>query len=736
MQGCLDTEESCTQRISPEQALKWLRCADTTALMERAHQMRQERHGDHVYYVHSLNINPTNICKNKCGLCAFWRESDAQEAYSLNLLQIQQRLTQAGQWRLKDLHVVGGLTDEQDLDYYCRFFRQAKVLLPEAIIQGLTAVEIDWLARHANQPLSDTLRALQEAGLSAMPGGGAEVFSPRVRELICPKKISGGRWLDIHRAAHALGIRSNATMLFGHIETPEEIVDHLTRLRDLQDETHGFLAFCPLPFHPDGTALSVEHGPTGHAIVRLVALARIFLDNFPHMRVLANYLDRKLLQTLLWAGADDVGGTSMDERIVKAAGASETYLFSGPADMEAFICRLGLKPVLTNSLYQGIPTVKPHVSRDSMSPHVSSILSHLRSGGRLSAKQAVTLGDDAPLHALGQVAHEQRCARVGIENATFIVDRNISFTNVCTVKCKFCAFCRNPGASDAFVLSIEEIVDRVQEAVDLGATQIMLQGGLNPDLDLSWYERLLRSIKQAAPAIWLHSLSPAEILWLSQCSGLHLSDTIRRLHTAGLDSLPGGGAEILVDEVRARVSPAKLSSDEWFLVMRAAQEQGLSTTATMVYGLGESTAQRVAHLLRLRDLQDQTGGFTAFIPWSFQSNHTQLSETPQTGVDYLRVVALARLVLDNIPHIQAGWVTEGPDMAQLALRFGADDMGGVLMEESVVSATGLDFAMTKDQVVRLIDQAGFIPVQRNTRYQHLRRFESNDPTVQSGATCS
>jgi dehypoxanthine futalosine cyclase len=736
MQGCLDTEESCMQRVTPEQTLEWLRHADTTELMEKAHKLRQQRYGDHVYYVHSLNINPTNICKNKCGLCAFWRESDARDAYFLDLPQIQQRLTQAAHWQLKDLHVVGGLTDEQDLDYYCQFFKQAKTHLPEAIIQGLTAVEIDWLARHANQTLGNTLQALQEAGLDAIPGGGAEVFSQRVRELICPNKISGDRWLDIHRAAHALGIQSNATLLFGHIETPEEIVDHLTRLRDLQDETHGFLAFCPLPFHPDGTSLGVEHGPTGHMTVRLVALARIFLDNVPHIRVLANYLDRKLLQTLLWAGADDVGGTSMDERIAKAAGASETSLFSGPADMEAFIKNLGLRPVLTNSLYQGIPAVKPCVSRDKMSPHVSSILNHVRSGGRLSAEQAITLGDQAPLHALGQAAHEQRCARVGIENATFIVDRNISFTNVCTVKCKFCAFCRNPGASDAFVLSIEEIVDRVQEAVDLGATQIMLQGGLNPDLDLSWYERLLGSIKSASPGIWLHSLSPAEILWLSQCSGLPLSDTIKRLHEAGLDSLPGGGAEILVDEVRARVSPAKLSSNEWFLVMRTAQEQGLSTTATMVYGLGETTAQRVAHLLRVRELQDQTGGFTAFIPWSFQSNHTQLSETPQTGVDYLRVVALARLVLDNIPHIQAGWVTEGPDMAQLALRFGADDLGGVLMEESVVSATGLDFAMTQNQAVRLIAQAGFIPVQRNTQYQHLKTFESNDPTVRSEASCS
>jgi cyclic dehypoxanthinyl futalosine synthase len=304
------------------------------------------------------------------------------------------------------------------------------------------------------------------------------------------------------------------------------------------------------------------------------------------------------------------------------------------------------------------------------------------------------------------------------------------------VKCKFCAFCCNPGDARAFVMDPDEIVRRVAEAVDLGATQVMLQGGLNPDLDLAWYEQLLRGIKTHCPEIWLHSLSPAEILWLSQQANLSLRDTILRLQAAGLDSLPGGGAEILVDDIRRQVSPAKLSSDDWFEVMRTAQGLGLSTTATMVYGFGETTAQRVEHLMRVRDLQDETGGFRAFIPWSFQSNKTQWSAPPQTGVDYLRLVALARLVLDNVPHIQSGWVTEGPDLAQLALRFGADDMGGVLMEESVVSATGVDFGMSVPQIKRLIRRAGFVPAQRNTLYDVIHTFEMDEEAMPSEASCS
>ncbi len=712
-----------SERVSPEEALRLLQEADTAELMRQADRVRRRMHDRNVYYVHSLNLNPTNVCENQCGLCAFWREDQSQGAYTLTIPQVREALEHARSWQLTDVHVVGGLNPQLDLDYYLNLFHTIRNLLPDTTLQALTAVEIHWLSERSGRSLTDTLTALKNAGLDAVPGGGAEVFAGRVRDRICPKKITAEQWLQVHRTAHSLGIPSNATMLFGHIETPQEIVDHLRQLRDLQDQTGGFLAFCPLPFHTAGTKIGVTRGPGGHAVARIVALARIFLDNFPHLRVLANFLDRKLLQVLLHGGADDVGGTSIDEQIARSAGAPDDFIFRSADEMETFIRGLGFHPVLTSSTYgsQTAPSVVPAVRSHDTSWR--GALDKARKGVRLNADEAVRLHDAAPFQELGRLAHERRRLVVGTDRSTFIIDRNISFTNVCTVGCRFCAYHKPKGDPGAFAMTIPEIVQRVVEAVSLGATQIMLQGGLNPSLDLSWYGQMLQAIKNCVPGIWLHSLSPAEVLWLARRAELTLKDTLLRLREAGLDSLPGGGAEILVDRVRQKVSPAKITAPEWLQVMETAHDIGMSTTATMVYGLGETTAERVQHLLCIRDLQDRTGGFRAFIPWSFQSNHTRLSEPPQTGVDYLRMVALSRLVLDNIDHIQAGWVTEGPYLAQIALTFGADDFGGVLMEESVVKATGISHTVTAEQVIALIRETGMRPAQRNTEYKILRTFD-------------
>ena len=269
------------------------------------------------------------------------------------------------------------------------------------------------------------------------------------------------------------------------------------------------------------------------------------------------------------------------------------------------------------------------------------------------------------------------------------------------------------------MLSIDDVVKTVRESIAAGATQVLIQGGLNPDLDLEFFESLLAEVKKQGD-ICVHSLSPTEITYLAEHANVTVRETLERLQAAGLDSLPGGGAEILDDEVRGHVSPRKISADKWLDVMRTAQTMGMRTTATMVYGLGETTEQRISHLMKIRDLQDETGGFTAFIPWSFQSRYTELDVEPQTGVDYLRVVAMARLVLDNIAHIQAGWVTEGPDLAQIALHFGADDFGGVLMEEQVVRATGIAYSVTREEVISLIRRAGLSPLQRTTQYDVIQ----------------
>lgn len=721
-------------RLSPAEALDLLLHADTAELMARADVQRRLWHGHTTCFTHSLNLNPTNVCANRCELCAFWREAEAPDAYVLTLDQARARLSAARDMGLTDLHIVGGLQDDCDLAYHEALFKLARELLPGVLLQGLTAVEIHSLARRANVSVAEALRRLRDAGLSAIPGGGAEIFNPAVRERICSHKIGADEWLAVHRTAHELGIPSNATMLFGHLETPADIVDHMARLRDLQDVTGGFKAFIPLPFQPRGTRLDVRRGPGGYTTVRVAAVARLFLDNVPHLRMLVNYVDRKLLQVLLEAGVDDLGGTSLDERIAKAAGAPQHQRFTAIADLTAFIRRSGFQPLLVNSRYEpadGHPVPVPSADerrRPEPQGALAAALDKARRGERLSTHEAVTLHDEATLYDLGRLAHQRRQRQVPGKLGTFVIDRNLSSTNVCEAGCKFCAFHVAPGSDKAFCLTADEIVAQVVDSVGLGATQVLIQGGLNPDLDLAFYEGLFRAIKQRV-SVCLHALSPTEITYLSRRSGLTLSETLQRLRAAGLDSLPGGGAEILVDDVRRRVSPRKITADEWFAVMEAAQALGMKTTATMVYGFGETGAQRVEHLMRVRDLQDRTGGFTAFIPWSFQSNRTQLEQLPTTGVDYLRMVALARLVLDNVPHLQAGWVTEGPDLAQLALLFGADDFGGVLMEERVVRATGTAYAIVPDQVVALIAQTGLTPAQRTTQYEILRVYPPTGQTL-------
>ena len=747
--GTTDDQAAARQgRISADEALRLLTCADTAELIGRADEIRRRLHGRRTHFVHSLNINPTNVCENRCDLCAFWREPDAPDAYVMTLDQARSRMEEAIGWELTDLHVVGGLAGGLDLAFHESLMRMAKEILPGVLIQGMTAVEIHYLAGRAGLSAAEVLVRLKAAGMGTLSGGGAEIFSPSVRGRICPNKIPAEQWLAVHEQAHAVGLPTNATMLYGHVEAPADIVDHLSRLRELQDRTGGFQAFIPLPFCASGSRLDVRRGPGGYTVARVVALSRIFLDNFPHVRVLANYTDRKLLGVLTHAGVDDIGGTSLSERIAQAAGAPPTHAFTSTEEMTGFLEDLGLQPVLTNSAYGrgmgvspadkegghgrdahathgqvlGTPGGDAHATSlvsAGMSPLATEALELAEAGKRISARHAAALHNEAPLASLAGAAHRARLRAVPGRNVTFVLDRNINITNVCEAGCRFCAFHVEPGSDKGYVLSIVQIVEKVVEAASLGATQVLLQGGLNPDLDLGFYERMLSSVKASAE-VCVHSLSPAEVLYLSRRSGLGLAETLQRLRAAGLDSLPGGGAEILVDAVRARVSPRKISADDWFAVMAAAQELGMRTTATMVYGLGETTAQLIEHMVRVRDLQDRTGGFTAFIPWSLQANRTALSYRPRTGVDYLRVVATARLVLDNIPHIQAGWVTEGPDVAQLALVCGADDFGGILMEESVVRATGVSYTMTAEDVVSLIRETRMTPVQRTTQYEAVR----------------
>jgi cyclic dehypoxanthinyl futalosine synthase len=351
---------------------------------------------------------------------------------------------------------------------------------------------------------------------------------------------------------------------------------------------------------------------------------------------------------------------------------------------------------------------------------IEALAQKVRAGGRLSAGEALDLYLGAPTHLLGALADEVRRRRHPGRTVTYIIDRNVNYTNVCVARCAFCAFYRPVGAADGYVLGFEEIFRKIEETIELGGGQLLLQGGHNPDLPLEWYEDLFRAVKQRFPGFKLHALSSPEVLHVSRLSQLPVPDVIRRLVAAGLDSIPGGGAEILVDRVRKILRCYnKATSDEWLDVMRHAHRAGLRTTATMMYGSVETPAERVEHMMRLRNLQDETGGFTAFIAWSYQPEHTELQGVEETGIDYLRTLATARLVLDNVDNLQASWVTQGGKVGQLSLSYGANDMGSVMIEENVVRAAGAAYCMDEVEIVRNIEDAGYVPKRRNMHYEIL-----------------
>lgn len=331
--------------------------------------------------------------------------------------------------------------------------------------------------------------------------------------------------------------------------------------------------------------------------------------------------------------------------------------------------------------------------------------------------------ETTPLLALGARADAVRAARHPDGVVSYIVDRNINYTNLCVTDCRFCAFYRRPKDAEAYVLSYEEIGRKIDEAKAVGAVQILMQGGHNPYLPLDWYLELLRYIKERHP-IHVHGFSASEIEMMVKVSKLPLDEVLRRLHEAGLDSMPGAGAEVLVDAVRDFIAPKKIDSSRWLEIHEAAHEIGLLTTATLMYGVGESWADRLEHLLKLRDSQARSlargaGRYTAFITWSFQPSLTEMQDWRielGTGMDYLKMTALSRLVLDNFDNVQVSYVTQGPKMAQIALGFGANDFGSLMIEENVVSATGIDFIMPESEIRRLIEDAGFAPARRYQDY--------------------
>jgi len=351
---------------------------------------------------------------------------------------------------------------------------------------------------------------------------------------------------------------------------------------------------------------------------------------------------------------------------------------------------------------------------------IDTIAKKVLDGGRVDAGEALHLYRHAPTHLLGHLADAIRVRKHPEGIVTYIIDRNVNYTNICVARCNFCAFYRPVGSSDGYVLGFDEIFQKIDETIAVGGNQLLLQGGHNPDLPIQWYEDLFRAVKARYPEFKLHALSPPEVLHIARLNRVAVPTVIERLVAAGLDSIPGGGAEILVDRVRTLLNCySKATSDEWIDVMREAHNAGLRTTATMMYGTVETDEERIEHMMRLRDLQDETAGFTAFITWSYQPEHTEHGGFEATGIDYLRTLALSRILLDNFDNVQASWVTQGGKVGQLSLAYGANDMGSVMIEENVVRAAGASYCMDELEIVVNIEDAGFTPKRRNMHYEIL-----------------
>ncbi|MFF2377760.1 cyclic dehypoxanthinyl futalosine synthase [Streptomyces xiamenensis] len=368
----------------------------------------------------------------------------------------------------------------------------------------------------------------------------------------------------------------------------------------------------------------------------------------------------------------------------------------------------------------------------ALSAQLKSALDRAADGGRISPEEALELYRSAPLHALGRAADAARRKRyAGTEHiATYIIERNINYTNACVTACKFCAFYAAPKSEDVWTRDLDDILRRCAETVELGGTQIMFQGGHHPDYGVEYYEQHFSAIKAAFPQLVIHSLGASEIEHMARISGVSAEDAIRRIHAAGLDSFAGAGAELLPERPRKAIAPLKESGERWLEIMETAHGLGVESTSTMLMGTGETNAERIEHLRMIRDVQDRTGGFRAFIPYTYQPENNHLKgRTQATIFEYLRLIAIARLFLDNVAHIQGSWLTTGKDVGQLTLHYGADDLGSVMLEENVVSSAGAKHRSNRLELISLIRSVGRVPAQRATTYEHLVVHEdpANDP---------
>ncbi len=732
-------------RLSREDGEALFACPDILAVGNLAHMARVRRHGLKTHYVRNRQINYSNICHTGCRFCAFARRPGQDGAFTLSREEMLARVADDNGNPFAEIHVVGGCDPVLPLAWFEETFRAIRALRPQSVLKALTVTEVHHLAKMEGISTAQVFARLKDAGVAMITGGGGEIFDPAVRGHICPDKISGDEYLRLAGEAHAAGLFSNCTMLFGHVESHAHRVDHLCRLREQQDKSGGYVCFIPLAYQSKHNELAAELEQTNGAPpagpetaldrLRTIAVSRLMLDNIPHIKAYWVMLGAKTAQAALYFGADDLDGTIEEEHIGRMAGAASSSTLTRSA-LDHMIRSAGFIPVNRDALFRdlagggnrGKNPKGTHPARVSPLPadpareneagkNVAAIARAAAEGARVSRDEAGELYRSADLFTLGGLARSIRERLHPDSIVTYVADRNINYSNVCVCACRFCAFYRAPDHAEAYVLSREELADKIRETIALGGTQILLQGGHHPGLPLHFYENMLAWIRAEFPSIHIHAFSPPEIAFFADTAGIATREVIRRFMAAGLHSIPGGGAEVLADRVRGRVSPNKCPAGRWLGIMREAHELGLKTTATMMFGHEESMDERLEHLFRLRQLQDETGGFTAFIPWTFQAPNTAMSHLPpESAPGYLRLLALSRIVLDNFPNIQASWVTMSPQIAQLALSFGANDFGSLMIEENVVAAAGVRFRMDRAAIHRVIAAAGFTPRQRLMDY--------------------
>ncbi len=712
-------------RLGREDGLTLFETADLLGVGRLADHVKSRREGDRVYFVINRHITPTNLCVLSCSFCGFARKPGEAGSYEHTIEDMVGMVKDD----MREVHIVGGHHPDWPFEYYERMIAAIHAARPEVQIKAFTAAEIDYFWRRWKLDPTEALTRLKAAGLQSMPGGGAEIFSPRLAKLLkYTGKADPDRWCEIHGIAHGLGIKTNATMLYGHVETPAERVDHMLRLRAQQDATGGFLTFVPLAYQTATTKLVPRQTPPADSL-RTIAAARLLLDNFPHVEAYWVTLGEETASLALNFGADDVNGTLEDERIQHLSGAQTP---AGLAREQLFrmIRDAGKTPVERDALYNivGGPDMAPHtptaVTRLGHPP-LDKIRDKALSGKRLDREEGRYLLTEAPLLEVGALANEARFVRLPERVVTFVIDTNPNYTNVCITDCQFCAFYRKPGDKEAWTLTVDEVLAKVEFAASKGATTVLLQGGHNPALPLDYYLTLVRETRRRFPQVTPHFFTASEVRTMAQVASIPFEDVLDRLWDAGQRTIPGGGAEVLSERVRTRIEPKKGGPQAWLSVHRAAHARGFKSTATMMYGHVEQVDDLLDHFDSIRTLQDEHGGFTAFVPWSFKPGNTLLEKWIkhyQGPNAYLRMLAVSRLYLDNFPHIQASWFSEGKPAGQVALHFGADDWGGTLFEENVHKAAAYVNTVSVEEIVTLIREAGFTPAQRTTEYEILTRY--------------